>query len=153
MLAETFVRAEGAFALIGVGGIHSPHSALAKIEAGASLVQLYSAMVYRGPALVPDIKAGLLATLRREKLPGSRRSSAARLPRCAPSSLQARTCDLIASDQMLQVSSFTHFLHANRYPLRSKMLLVPRECVPRQPRIKQRLADAARAEEDEERRP
>ena len=70
MLAETFVRAEGAFGLIGVGGIHSPHSALAKIEAGASLVQLYSAMVYRGPALVPDIKAGLLATIRREKLPG-----------------------------------------------------------------------------------
>ncbi len=33
-------------------------------------MQLYSAMVYRGPGLVPDIKAGLLAAMRREKLPG-----------------------------------------------------------------------------------
>ena len=42
MLAETYVRAEGAFPLIGVGGINSGAAALAKIRAGASLVQLYS---------------------------------------------------------------------------------------------------------------
>nr|WP_256515468.1 quinone-dependent dihydroorotate dehydrogenase [Alsobacter ponti] len=66
MLAETFVRVEGAFPLVGVGGIHSAESALAKIEAGATLIQLYSAMVYRGPALVDEIKAGLGAAARRE---------------------------------------------------------------------------------------
>lgn len=65
MLAETFVRAEGAFPLIGVGGIDSPAAALAKFRAGASLVQLYSALVYRGLGLIGDIKAGLLETLGR----------------------------------------------------------------------------------------
>ena len=48
MLAETYVRVEGAFPLIGVGGIDSGAAALAKIRAGADLVQLYSALVYRG---------------------------------------------------------------------------------------------------------
>ena len=42
MLAETFVRAEGAFPLIGVGGIDSGATAIAKIKAGATLLQLYS---------------------------------------------------------------------------------------------------------------
>ena len=42
MLAETFVRAEGAFPLIGVGGIDSGATAIAKIKAGATLVQLYT---------------------------------------------------------------------------------------------------------------
>ena len=57
MLAETYVRVEGAFPLIGVGGIDSGAAALAKIRAGADLVQLYSALVYRGLALVGEIKA------------------------------------------------------------------------------------------------
>ena len=48
MLAETYVRVEGAFPLIGVGGIDSGAAALGKITAGADLVQLYSALVYRG---------------------------------------------------------------------------------------------------------
>ena len=48
MLAETYVRVEGAFPLIGVGGIDSGAAALAKIRAGADLVQLYSALVFRG---------------------------------------------------------------------------------------------------------
>ncbi len=42
MLAETFVRAEGAFPLIGVGGIDSGATAIAKIKAGATLLQLYT---------------------------------------------------------------------------------------------------------------
>ena len=42
MLAETFVRAEGAFALVGAGGIDSGATAIAKIKAGASLLQLYT---------------------------------------------------------------------------------------------------------------
>ncbi len=59
MLAETYVRVEGAFPLIGVGGIDSGATALAKIRAGACLVQLYSALVFRGLALVGEIKAEL----------------------------------------------------------------------------------------------
>ena len=65
MLAETYVRAEGAFPLIGVGGVDSGGAALMKIRAGASLVQLYSALIYRGIGLVESIKADLLSTLRR----------------------------------------------------------------------------------------
>ncbi|BBU63574.1 dihydroorotate dehydrogenase (quinone) [Methylosinus sp. C49] len=66
MLAETFLRVEGQFPLIGVGGVDSAAAALAKIEAGASLVQLYSALVYEGPGLVGRIKSGILETLERE---------------------------------------------------------------------------------------
>jgi dihydroorotate dehydrogenase len=64
MLAETYVRVEGAFSLIGVGGIHSGPSALAKMRAGAGLVQLYSALVFRGLGLVAEIKAELARALR-----------------------------------------------------------------------------------------
>jgi dihydroorotate dehydrogenase len=65
MLAETFVRAEGAFPLIGVGGIDSGPAAIAKIKAGASLLQLYTGLVYRGVGLLHEIKSDLAAALRR----------------------------------------------------------------------------------------
>ena len=65
MLAETFVRAEGAFPLIGVGGVDSGPTAIAKIKAGATLVQLYTGLVYRGIGVVAEIKADLLAALKR----------------------------------------------------------------------------------------
>ncbi len=65
MVAETYVRAEGAFPLIGVGGIDSGGAALMKIRAGASLIQIYSSLIYKGLGLVEDIKADLLSTLRR----------------------------------------------------------------------------------------
>ena len=65
MVAETYVRVEGAFPLIGVGGIDSGGAALTKIRAGASLVQLYSPLVYKGLGLVEDIKNDLAATLLR----------------------------------------------------------------------------------------
>ena len=65
MVAETYVRAEGAFPLIGVGGIDSGGAALTKIRAGASLIQLYSAMVYKGVGLVEAIKNDLSSTLLR----------------------------------------------------------------------------------------
>jgi dihydroorotate dehydrogenase len=65
MLAETYVRAEGAFALVGAGGIDSPAAALAKVRAGASLIQLYTGLIFRGLRLVPEIKAELVETLRR----------------------------------------------------------------------------------------
>ena len=63
MLAETFKRVERQFPLIGVGGIDSAETAIGKIEAGATLVQLYSALVFHGPGLVDAIKRGLLARL------------------------------------------------------------------------------------------
>jgi dihydroorotate dehydrogenase len=65
MLAETYVRVEGAFPLVGVGGIDSGAAALAKIRTGASLVQLYSGLVYRGLGLVAEIKTALLDALAR----------------------------------------------------------------------------------------
>ncbi len=65
MVAETYVRAEGAFPLIGVGGIDSGGAALMKIRAGATLIQLYSALVFKGVGLIEDIKTDLVSTLRR----------------------------------------------------------------------------------------
>ena len=50
--------------LIGVGGISSAETAYAKIRAGAHAVQLYSAMVYRGPDLIDEIKSGLAERLK-----------------------------------------------------------------------------------------
>jgi dihydroorotate dehydrogenase len=65
MVAETYVRAEGAFPLIGVGGIDSGGAALTKIRAGASLIQLYSSLIFKGLRLIDDIKSDLAATLLR----------------------------------------------------------------------------------------
>jgi dihydroorotate dehydrogenase len=63
LLAEAFLRIEGAFPLIGIGGVEDAATALAKIEAGAHLVELYSALAYRGATLVQDVKDGILAQL------------------------------------------------------------------------------------------
>jgi dihydroorotate dehydrogenase len=65
MLAETFVRVEGQFPLVGVGGIDSGATALAKMRAGANLVQIYSALVFRGLALVGEIKDELINAIER----------------------------------------------------------------------------------------
>ncbi len=65
MVAETYVRVEGAFPLVGAGGIDSGGAALTKIRAGASLIQLYSALIYKGLGLVEDIKSDLASTLLR----------------------------------------------------------------------------------------
>jgi dihydroorotate dehydrogenase len=67
MLAETYVRVEGVFPLIGAGGVDCGASALARMRAGASLVQLYSGLVFRGLGLIADIKAALLAALESDR--------------------------------------------------------------------------------------
>ncbi len=54
-------KGEAAFPIIGVGGIHSAEDALEKIEAGASLVQLYTGFIYEGPGLVKRINQKILA--------------------------------------------------------------------------------------------
>ncbi|KPF70932.1 dihydroorotate dehydrogenase (quinone) [Bosea sp. AAP35] len=68
LLAQTFLRVERQFPLIGVGGIDSGATAYAKIRAGADLVQFYSAMVFQGPGLVKTIKAGLATEARKAGL-------------------------------------------------------------------------------------
>jgi dihydroorotate dehydrogenase len=70
MLARLYLLTGGRLKLIGVGGISDGESALAKIEAGASLIQLYTALVYRGPALIDEILDAL-----RQKLAASGLSS------------------------------------------------------------------------------
>jgi dihydroorotate dehydrogenase len=54
-------KSNKAFPIIGVGGIHSAEDALEKLEAGASLVQLWTGFVYEGPALVKKINKAILA--------------------------------------------------------------------------------------------
>jgi dihydroorotate dehydrogenase len=63
VLGEFHQAAKGRFALIGVGGIASGADAYAKIRAGASAVQLYSALVFQGPGLVTAIRRELRARL------------------------------------------------------------------------------------------
>lgn len=63
-LARAHLLARGRLCLIGVGGVFSGRDALEKIQAGASLVQLYTSLAYAGPALIPRIKAELAAALR-----------------------------------------------------------------------------------------
>ena len=66
VLRRTAQRVEGQFALIGCGGVASGADAYAKVRAGASLVQLYSAMVFEGPPLIRRIKDELAALLARD---------------------------------------------------------------------------------------
>jgi dihydroorotate dehydrogenase len=70
MLAETYVRVEDAFPLVGTGGIDSGAAALAKIRAGASLVQVYSALVFRGLRMLHTIKSDLVVALDRGRHAG-----------------------------------------------------------------------------------
>ena len=63
-LRQFYRLTEGRLPLIGVGGIASGADAYAKIRAGASLVQLYTALIYHGPGLVVRIKRDLAACLR-----------------------------------------------------------------------------------------
>ena len=53
-------KSNKAFPIIGVGGIHSVADALEKLEAGASLVQIYTGFIYEGPSLVKDINKAIL---------------------------------------------------------------------------------------------
>jgi dihydroorotate dehydrogenase len=64
VLARAYLLAQGRLTLIGVGGVSSGAQALAKIQAGAHLVQLYTGFAYGGPALIPRIKRELAAKLR-----------------------------------------------------------------------------------------
>jgi dihydroorotate dehydrogenase len=68
MLARVHVLTGGRVPLIGIGGIDSGPAAIAKIEAGATLLQLYTGLVYEGPGLIARIKRDLSAYVAREQL-------------------------------------------------------------------------------------
>jgi dihydroorotate dehydrogenase len=56
-------KSNKAFPIIGVGGIHSPEDAIEKLEAGASLIQLYTGFIYEGPGLIKEINKKILEKL------------------------------------------------------------------------------------------
>ncbi len=66
LLRRVYDLTDGKIPLIGVGGVGSGADAYAKIRAGASLVQIYTALVYAGPSLIPRIKQDLAALLKRD---------------------------------------------------------------------------------------
>jgi dihydroorotate dehydrogenase len=66
VLAETYVRVEGAFPIIGVGGIDSGNAAIKKVRAGANIIQLYSGLAFYGLDLIGEIKRALLDEIERE---------------------------------------------------------------------------------------
>jgi dihydroorotate dehydrogenase len=66
ILAQLSKLTEGRLPLIGVGGISSADEAYAKLRAGASAVQLYTALVYHGLSLASEIATGLDALLARD---------------------------------------------------------------------------------------
>lgn len=68
VVRRTAQRVERQFPLVGCGGIGSGADAYAKIRAGATLVQLYSMMVYEGPPLIRRIKDELAVLLARDGL-------------------------------------------------------------------------------------
>ena len=63
IIRQLRARLGAGYPIIGVGGVLSAQDALAKIEAGADVVQLYTGLIYRGPALVPEIARALRARL------------------------------------------------------------------------------------------
>ena len=65
MLARVYTETGGSIPLIGIGGIDSPETAIAKIEAGATLLQLYTGLIYEGPGLIGRIKLALADEARR----------------------------------------------------------------------------------------
>ncbi len=56
-------KSNQSFPIIGVGGIHSAEDAIEKLNAGASLVQIYTGFVYEGPSIVKKINKGILNSL------------------------------------------------------------------------------------------
>jgi dihydroorotate dehydrogenase len=68
MLARVYLFTGGRIPLIGIGGVDSGAAAIAKLEAGATLLQLYTGLVYEGPGLIARIKSEFVDYVRRENL-------------------------------------------------------------------------------------
>jgi dihydroorotate dehydrogenase len=71
-LARVYRVSEDRLPLIGVGGIDSAEAAWQKVRAGASLLQLYTALVYRGPDLIGEILEGLAQRVKAHRLSSMR---------------------------------------------------------------------------------
>ena len=67
MLARVYQATGGKIPLIGIGGIDSGAAALAKIRAGATLIQLYTGLIYQGPGLIGRLKEHLIEAVRAAK--------------------------------------------------------------------------------------
>ncbi|TCP69604.1 quinone-dependent dihydroorotate dehydrogenase [Baia soyae] len=68
-ISQIYRITQGKLPIIGVGGIFTAEDAYAKIRAGASLVQIYTGMIYQGPAVVKQINQGLVQLLERDGFP------------------------------------------------------------------------------------
>jgi dihydroorotate dehydrogenase len=68
MLARVYRLTRGRVPLIGIGGIDSGIAAIAKVEAGATLLQFYTGLVFEGPGLVARIKRALVDYAERARL-------------------------------------------------------------------------------------
>jgi dihydroorotate dehydrogenase len=68
MIKIFYKQLNGKIPIIGVGGVNSGKSAYEKIIAGASLLQLYTSFIYRGPSIAKDIKKELIQILKTEGL-------------------------------------------------------------------------------------
>ena len=68
MIRDVFRLTGGKLPIIGVGGISTPEDAYQKIRAGASLVQVYTGLVYRGPGLAGELNRGLARLLQEHRL-------------------------------------------------------------------------------------
>ena len=66
IIKKFYKQLNGKIPIIGVGGVNSGKSAYEKIIAGASLLQLYTSFVYRGPSAAKDIKKELIQILKAE---------------------------------------------------------------------------------------
>jgi dihydroorotate dehydrogenase len=66
MVADLYRLTRGQVPIVGVGGIFSPEDAWEKIAAGASLIQLYTGFIYRGPGIAREINEGLTRILKQE---------------------------------------------------------------------------------------
>ncbi len=65
-LSDMYKLTKGKVVLIGVGGVSNGHEAYAKIKAGASLVQIYTSLIYEGPGVVRDMKRDLSMLVRKD---------------------------------------------------------------------------------------
>ena len=65
-IADFYKLTGGRLPIIGAGGVASAADAYAKIRAGATLVQVYTGLIYEGPQLVPDILNGLVTLLKKD---------------------------------------------------------------------------------------
>ena len=66
LIKKFYKQSNGAIPIIGVGGVNSGKSAYEKIISGASLLQLYTSFVYRGPSAAKNIKKELIQILKAE---------------------------------------------------------------------------------------